>query len=168
MSSKAVRGERGTCQNEIRDRAEHVPPTSLHHTIDRRWVTPRGFERATKHFRAERFYIVIRNFGLPHPRTLFIHCISIFGRVADDVSYCCSSEYCVDNVAQWYRTFLELRACQPEGLASPSRTCVCLHVCVCHSVLKRCMPLRTLSGSARCSNTLYRCTLKRMQATIFA
>ena len=43
---------------------------------------------------------------------------------------------------------------QSEGLASPSRACVCSHVCVCHSVLKRCMSLRTLSGSARCSNTL--------------
>ena len=46
--------------------------------------------------------------------------------------------------------------------------CVCSHVCVCHSVLKRCMSLRTLSGFARCLNTLYRCTLKGLQATIFA
>ena len=110
VSSEAVCGERGTCQKEIRDRAEHVPPTSLHHTTDRWWVMPTGFERATKHFRAERFYIVIIKFGLPLPRTLFIYCVSIFGRVAGDVSYCCSSEYCVDNVAQWYRICLEPRA----------------------------------------------------------
>ena len=48
---------------------------------------------------------------------------------------------------------LELAA-HPKGLASPSRMCVCSHVCVCYSVLKRCMFLRTLSGSARCLNTL--------------
>ena len=43
MSSEAVRGERGTCKKEIRDRAEHVPPTGLHHTTDRRRVMPAGF-----------------------------------------------------------------------------------------------------------------------------
>ena len=110
MSSEAVRGERGTCKKEIRDRAEHVPPTSLHHTTDQWWVIPMGFERATKHFRAERFNMVIRKFGSPRLRTLFIYGVSIFGRVAGDVSYWCLSEYCVDNVAQWYRTCLESRA----------------------------------------------------------
>ena len=57
-----------------------------------------------------------------------------------------------------------LEPSQPEGLASPSRTCV---YPVCFTVMKR-MFLSTHSGSARCLNTLYRCTLKGMQTTIFA
>ena len=43
--------------------------------------------------------------------------------------------------------------------------CVCSHVCVWHSVLKRCMSLRTLPRSARCSNTLYRCTFGESRTT---
>ena len=47
-----------------------------------------------------------------------------------------------------------LELAQPKGLASSSHSSVCLHVCVCHSVIKHCISLRTLSCSARCSNTL--------------
>ena len=47
-----------------------------------------------------------------------------------------------------------LELAQPEGLDSRSHRYVCSHVCVCHSVRKGCMSLRTLSGSARCLNTL--------------
>ena len=53
----------------------------------------------------------------------------------------------------------------PKDLPLRAARGFCSHVCVCHSVLKSCMSLCTLTGSARCSNTLsWKCVLQRTSA----
>ena len=153
MSSEAVREELGTCQKEIR--AEHVPLTRLHNTIDCLHHTDAdGLRTCDQTLSCRVLFHSYQEIWITSPPH-FIYVVCFFFQSSGQQRGLLLFIR-IQRSATWPNCIALASSpelAQSEGLASPNRTCVCSHVCVCHSVLKR-MSLRSLSGSARCSNTL--------------